>query len=220
MPAVGRAVGSGAAARDGPYCMGMNGAASSLVHQLLCAVPQLDDDNFKRRVVFMLDHDERGALGLVLNHPGGNTIAEIADGLGLRWRGNPRQRVRTGGPVEPSRGWILHDDPAWDPAAQRVIEGLWLTTSLDHVTRAGHRDTGLAPTRLMFALGYAGWGPDQLEQEIAAGTWLPVPIGDRKLPVSWMFDADPDAMWSEALEAGGLSPGRIVGLAAGRVGLA
>ena len=74
----------------------MVGASSSLVHQLLCAVPQLSDDNFKRRVVFMLDHDERGALGLVLNHVGSNAIAEIATELGLRWRGNPRQRVRTG----------------------------------------------------------------------------------------------------------------------------
>ncbi len=198
----------------------MDVASSSLVHQLLCAVPQLADDNFKRRVVFMLDHDERGALGLVINHVGSNTIAEVADGLGLHWRGNPRQRVRTGGPVEPSRGWILHDDPRWDPAAQRVIDGLWLTTSLDQVTRAGHHDTGASPMRLMFALGYAGWGPEQLEAELAEGTWLPVPVGVDALPVHWMFDAEPEAMWSEALEAAGLSPGRILGLAAGRAGLA
>ncbi len=168
----------------------------------------------------MLDHDERGALGLVLNHLGNNRIDEIVGELGLRWRGNPRQRVRTGGPVEPSRGWILHDDPDWDPAAQRVMEGLWLTTSLDHVSRAGHQDTGAEPTRLLFALGYAGWGPDELEQEIAAGTWLPVPIGAGDLPINWMFDADPEGMWSEALETAGLSPGRIIGLAAGRAGLA
>jgi putative transcriptional regulator len=196
-------------------------APSTLVHHLLCAVPQLEDTNFKRRVVFMLDHDERGALGLVVNHVGASSIAEIATELGLRWRGDPRQRVRTGGPVEPSRGWILHDDPQWDPAAQRVMNGLWLTTSLDHVTRAGHQDTGAEPTRLIFALGYAGWGPDELEQEIAAGTWLPVPIGDAAgLPVQWLFDARPDGMWSEALEASGLAPGRILGLAAGRAGMA
>jgi putative transcriptional regulator len=192
---------------------------SCLEHHVLCAVPQLADQNFRRRVVLMLDHDDRGALGLVLNHPGTNTVGEVVDGLGLQWRGDPRARVRNGGPVEPSRGWILHDDPKWDPAAQRLMDGLWLTTSLDQVTRAGHRETG-ADGRLLFLLGYAGWGAGQLERECAAGTWVPVPVGGPELPARWLFDTSADAMWSDALEAAGLSPGRISGLAAGRAGLA
>jgi putative transcriptional regulator len=192
----------------------------SLARHLLCAVPQLTDPNFKRSVVFMLEHDERGALGLVVNHPGSNTIEEVVGGLGLRWCGPTRTRVRVGGPVEPSRGWILHDDPHWDPSAQLVMPGLLLTTSLDEVTKVGHQDTGANGSRVLFMLGFAGWAPAQLEGEIAAGGWLPVPMGNGGLPVDWLFDAQAETMWDEALHAIGIDPGRVTGLSNGRAGLA
>ena len=192
----------------------------SLARHLLCAVPQLTDPNFKRSVVFMLEHDERGALGLVVNHPGSNTIDEVVNGLGLRWCGPARTRVRVGGPVEPSRGWILHDDGGWDPSAQLVMPGLLLTTSLDEVTKSGHQDTGANGSHVLFMLGFAGWAPNQLEGEIAAGGWLPVPMGKGGLPVEWLFDTQPDKMWDEALHAIGVDPGRVTGLSAGRAGLA
>ncbi len=195
-------------------------ATSSLARHLLCAVPQLTDPNFRRSVVFMLEHDERGALGLVVNHPGTNTIDEVSGGLGLRWRGPARARVRIGGPVEPSRGWILHDDAAWDPSAQLVMPGVLLTTSLDEVTRAGHQDTGAAGAHVLFMLGFAGWAPSQLEGEIAAGGWLPVPVGTGGVAPSWLFDTPAEKMWDEALHAIGVDPGRIAGLTTGRAGLA
>ncbi|MBX7084505.1 MAG: YqgE/AlgH family protein [Nannocystaceae bacterium] len=188
--------------------------SESLARHVLCAVPQLTDPNFRRSVVLMLDHDERGALGLVVNHLGRNGVGEVFGGLGLRWRGPSLARVRVGGPVEPNRGWILHDDEAWDPSAQAVLPGLWLTTSLDQVTAAGHHDTG-ATGPLLFLLGYAGWAPQQLEGEIAAGSWVPVPIGEGGLPATWLFHADPDAMWHEALRAIGIDPGRMLGLSSG-----
>jgi putative transcriptional regulator len=195
-------------------------ATSSLARHLLCAVPQLTDPNFRRSVVFMLEHDERGALGLVVNHLGTNTIEEVTGGLGLRWCGTPRARVRVGGPVEPSRGWIVHDDRSWDPAAQVLMPGLLLTTSLDEVTRAGHQDTGSNGAHVLFMLGFAGWAPQQLESEIAAGGWLPVPIGAGGVPIAWLFDTHADKMWDEALHAIGVDPGRVTGLSSGRAGLA
>src|SRR5262245_56288876 len=112
--------------------------SSSLGGHLLCAVPQLLDPNFRRSVVLMLEHNEDGALGLVLNNPLPNTVSEVARSLQLRWEGDDEATVRLGGPVEPMRGWILHDQAEWDPSAEEVLPGLWLTTSLDPVTRAGH----------------------------------------------------------------------------------
>lgn len=197
-------------------------AGSSLGHQLLCAVPQLLDPNFRRSVVFMLEHDERGALGLVLNHPAGNPMTEVVRGLGLRWAGPADARVRIGGPVEPVRGWILHDDADWDPVAQGVMPGMWLTTSLDQVVKVGHTEIG-GTGRLMFLLGYAGWAAQQLEAEIAAGGWIAVPVRTGEGPgvaPDWLFDAPCEAMWDEALRSVGVDPGRLHGLQASRVGLA
>jgi len=205
-----------AADLDGP-------AGSSLGHQLLCAVPQLLDPNFRRSVVFMLEHDERGALGLVLNHPAGNTMAEVTRGLGLRWSGAPEARVRVGGPVEPVRGWILHDDADWDPVAQVVMPGVWLTTSLDQVVKTGHVELGANDGRVLFLLGYAGWAAQQLEAEIAAGGWIAVPVRTGEGPgvaPQWLFDTPAEDMWDEALQSIGVAPGRLHGLQASRVGLA
>ncbi|MBK6916786.1 MAG: YqgE/AlgH family protein [Deltaproteobacteria bacterium] len=199
----------------------MSAHPESLVRHVLCAVPQLVDPNFRRAVVLMLDHDDEGALGLVVNHLGRNHIADVVPGLGLRWCGPTRARVRIGGPVSPSRGWILHDDAHWDPAAQALMPELWLTTSLEHVVDAGHQDTGAGDSRVMFLLGYAGWAPQQLEAECAQGSWLPVPIGgDAPLSSRWLFETPPDQMWEAALRAIGIDPGRVSGLLGGRVGSA
>ncbi|MFO0636077.1 MAG: YqgE/AlgH family protein [Nannocystaceae bacterium] len=164
----------------------------------------------------VLDHDERGALGLVVNHPGRNAVAEVFGGLGLRWRGPAAARVRVGGPVEPK--------PRLDPARRRGLgsparaggpAGPVADDLLDQVTAAGHHDTGARRVPLMFLLGYAGWAPLQLEGEIAAGSWVPVPIGEGGLPATWLFHAQPDAMWHEALRAIGIDPGRMLGLSSG-----
>ncbi|MCA9655084.1 MAG: YqgE/AlgH family protein [Myxococcales bacterium] len=189
--------------------------STSLGGHLLCAVPQLLDPNFRRSVVLLLEHNEEGALGLVLNNPLPNTVADVARGLDLSWEGDEDETVRLGGPVEPMRGWILHDQPDWDPTAEEVLPGVWLTTSLEPVTRAGHRAVGGDHSRVLFLLGYAGWAGSQLEGEIAAGSWLPVPIdtsdGPARYGVSprWVLEQEPEDMWTSALRALGVDPGRL-----------
>lgn len=191
--------------------------SSSLGGHLLCAVPQLLDPNFRRSVVLMLEHNEEGALGLVLNHPLPNTVAEVSRSLELQWEGDEDATVRLGGPVEPMRGWILHDQPGWDPTADEVLPGLWLTTSLEPVTTAGHHAVGGDGSHVLFLLGYAGWAGAQLEAEIAAGSWLPVPIdadaqqGSARFGVTprWVLETDPTQMWAGALGALGVDPGRL-----------
>lgn len=204
------------------------GRTSSLARHLLCAVPQLQDPNFKRSVVLMLEHNADGAFGLVLNNELPNTISEVAEGLGLTWNGEPDAKVRLGGPVEPMRGWILHDQAQWDPQSHEILPGIQLTTSLDPITRAGRTEIGQNDQRFVILLGYAGWDERQLEGEIAAGSWVAVPIDvgaqDVTEPVlgidpHWILEADPECMWDEALKSIGVDPGRLVGLKGGDAAL-
>ncbi len=190
--------------------------ASALAGNLLCAVPQLADPNFKRAVVLMLDHGAEGALGLVLNNPLPNAMEDVASNLGVIWAGPPEAVARVGGPVEPIRGWVLHDSPSWDPGAREVAEGVWLTTSLIPIQTSPDGKWGGSDMRLLFLLGYAGWGAGQLEQEIAVGSWVSVPVsaapGGPGVRPGWVFDADPGNMWDEALSSIGVDPARLVGL--------
>ena len=177
------------------------------------------DPNFKRSVVLMLEHNRDGAFGLVLNNPLPNTMSDVTSSLGLVWCGAPEATVRLGGPVDPVRGWILHDQGEWDPTAKELLPGLWLTTSLEPVTEAGRCEIGGDAARFLFMLGYAGWGDSQLEAEIAAGSWVAVPIiPDAEIETQpgvgpqWLFETEPADMWDRALHSIGVDPGRLVGL--------
>ncbi len=196
---------------------------SSLAQHLLCAVPQLRDPNFVRSVVLMIDHSRSGAFGLILNHPLPTAIAEMASAIGLEWVGPEDRQVRLGGPVEPSRGFILHDRPEWDPLADALTPELFLTTSLDAVKAGSDVENprvGAAGTEALAFLGYAGWGAGQLEAEMASGSWMAVPLraegsdGQGVLP-SWVWSVDPEAMWGEALRSVGIDPARLVGAGLG-----
>ncbi len=191
---------------------------------LLCAVPQLLDPNFRRSVVLMLEHGDHGALGLVINNPMSAKLDDVADALGVHWEGDPDQKVRLGGPVEPVRGWVLHEQGDWDPAAHDLAPGLWLTTSLESVVDNGNAYFGGDDARFMFLLGYAGWGEGQLEGEIAAGSWVLVPIrglttdahGFGVAP-EWIFETPPEQMWETALRSIRVDPQRLIGLRGGMI---
>lgn len=169
----------------------------------------------------MLEHGEEGALGLVLNNPMPTRIAEVAQALELVWRGDPDQAVRLGGPVEPTRGWFVHDQDTWDPLAREMAPQLHVTTSLDPVLEAGNQEFGGAGGRFLFLLGYAGWTGGQLEAEIGAGSWVVVPVRGRAdeeragVDADFIFDEAPDDMWSAALNSIGVDPNRLVGMQGG-----
>lgn len=192
---------------------------SSLAQHLLCAVPQLADPNFVRSVVLIIDHSPQGAFGLVINHELPTTIGEFAEAVEMQWEGPPEQTLRLGGPVEPVRAFLLHDLPGWDPVADEIAPGAYLTSTLEGVrslSGAGFGDTG----RFHVFLGYAGWGPGQLEAEMAQGSWLAVPLhadgaGEAGVPVGWLWSAAAESMWQEALAAIGVDPARLIGAALG-----
>lgn len=201
----------------------LKGPTTSLARHLLCAVPQLVDPNFVRSVVFIIDHSERGAFGLVINHRLPTTIAEFAEAVTLQWEGPPDQGLRLGGPVEPVRAFLLHDQAQWDPLAEDVAPGAFLTASLEGVRRANDNRFGGAGRNYLVFLGYAGWGPGQLESEMAQGSWLAVPLlhdsgsarGGFGVPVPWLFHTPPELMWQDALAAVGIDPARLIGAGLG-----
>ncbi|MEZ4450020.1 MAG: YqgE/AlgH family protein [Nannocystaceae bacterium] len=187
--------------------------ATTLACHVLCAVPQLADPNFVRSVVLLIEHNDDGAFGLVVNNTLPTAVADVAESLGLEWEGSSSAVIHLGGPVEPVRGFVLHDQPSWDPLAEEVMEGIWLTMTLDAVRE---RKTFGARGHFRFILGYAGWSAGQLEAEMASGSWIAVPLhgageGGEGLESSWVLRADPEAMWSEALSSIGVDPARFVG---------
>tara|TARA_R110002073_G_scaffold68403_1_gene169964 strand:- start:80411 stop:81010 length:600 start_codon:yes stop_codon:yes gene_type:complete len=149
--------------------------SDSLKHHFLIAMPQLEDPNFEHTLTYILEHNEEGAMGLTLNRPVDISFDDVLDDLGIDAETllSRQHQVVAGGPVQTDAGFILH--PAQEvPFSSSVPlqSGIWLTTSRD-ILEAIARGEG--PAHSLMALGYAGWGAGQLEQEMAENIWLTVP---------------------------------------------
>ncbi|MFT4257089.1 MAG: YqgE/AlgH family protein [Pseudoxanthomonas sp.] len=146
----------------------------NLTNQLLVALPALDDPNFARSVALICQHDEAGAMGVVVNRASDYTVGEVLQQMQLDTRdeGLRNQIVLAGGPVHPERGFVLHDGGGDWESTLEVADGLYLTTSRDvlEAMAAGH-----GPRNAVVALGCAGWGAGQLEFELGENSWLTAP---------------------------------------------
>ncbi|MGH8032756.1 MAG: YqgE/AlgH family protein [Luteimonas sp.] len=171
----------------------MNAAAPhALANQLLIALPSLSDPNFHRSVALICQHDDDGAMGVVVNRPSEYTLGDVFAQMGIESADDAlcERTVLAGGPVHPERGFVLHDgDREWDSTLV-VANGLYVTTSRD-VLEAIARGDG--PQRAIVALGCAGWGAGQLEFELTENSWLIAPA-DAEL----LFDTPLDARWQAA----------------------
>ena len=170
--------------------LSMNGY---LTGQLLVAMPTMRDPRFTRTVIFVCAHTADGALGLVLNRLVGSiTFPDLLSQLGIDFRsGGEEIRIHFGGPVETGRGFVLHSSDYIDNGTLRVSTSIALTASLDILRDIA---SGGGPRRSLLALGYAGWGPGQLDAEIQANGWLSVPADDQLV-----FDDDLDGKWERAI---------------------
>jgi putative transcriptional regulator len=179
----------------------------SLAPALLVAMPQLLDPNFRRSVILVVHHDGEGAFGLVLSRDSDVPADELCSSVGLAWGGNPQRRVGWGGPVQPNTGWVLvgedpvlaADDPLDD--VTEIAEGLHFAGSLATLKRVA----AAPPAELRLFLGYAGWGPSQLEDELAQGSWILAPVS-RDL----VFGVAPGALWERVLRDLGIDPSTLV----------
>ena len=166
---------------------------------LLVAMPQMGDPNFDRSVILMVEHGRGGAMGIVFNRPGTLTIADIARLHELRVQPGAGQ-VMVGGPVDRERGFLLHRLPAIEEALD-LADGVRLSVSRDSVGPI----LAEAPSNYRFCLGYAGWGPGQLEQEVVAGGWLTAPLTARRV-----FDTPHDQIWAAVIRDLGVEPAFLV----------
>ncbi|MCF7222489.1 YqgE/AlgH family protein [Marilutibacter chinensis] len=170
----------------------MSVSPTPLANQLLIALPSLADSNFSRSVALICQHDEDGAMGIVVNRASEYTLGEVLGQMGVEGGSESlrAQPVLAGGPVHPERGFVLHDGGLqWDSTMQ-IGERLYLTTSRD-ILEAMVRGEG--PRNATVALGCAGWGSGQLERELADNDWLTAP-SDAEL----LFSLPLDSRWQAA----------------------
>jgi len=165
---------------------------SWLTGQFLVATEQIGGPPFVHTVIFMIVHDENGAMGLIVNRPLGELpFARVLDSLGLDPTGASGDlRAHFGGPVQPTRAFVLHSPEYMGPRSRLIREGIALTADLEVLDAMAH---GRGPERSMFTLGYAGWAPGQLEDEIRRGSWITVPADP-----SLLFDEDHARKWERA----------------------
>lgn len=164
-------------------------------------MPQLGDPNFSRAVVLMVEHGTGGAMGLVLTRAAPLTLKDLAESQSMsvdpQFEG---ENVFVGGPVEPQRGFVLHDAGDVDEKHE-ILPGLYLSVTMDAL---GPLLASGGDRRLRFCLGYAGWGAGQLEREIAEGAWLFTEASRERV-----LETDPAQLWDTTLRGMGVDPAML-----------
>lgn len=196
-------------ARYVPTPLSASGPAGEgyLTGQLLIAMPSMQDPRFARTVICVCAHSQDGAMGIVLNKPlSGLSFDELLKQLNLD-PVPPQRRIRlmAGGPVEGGRGFVLHTADWETEGSLRVNPDIALTASIDILKAIAG---GGGPREGFLALGYAGWGPGQLENEIQQNAWLSVSPDE-----SLLFSAEPDRLWTQALAKLHIDPALLSGTA-------
>lgn len=166
---------------------------TQLANHFLIAMPNLADPNFAQTVTLVCEHSTAGAMGLIINRPTEVKLNDLFEHLELEINAaSPHEQpVFAGGPVQRDRGFVIHppDDNAWEATAQ-VSTDIAITTSRDILAALAY---GEGPERFLVALGYAGWGAGQLEQELAQNTWLCGPVDSKTI-----FATEPSQRWHAA----------------------
>jgi putative transcriptional regulator len=145
--------------------------SANLTNQFLIAMPSMADPFFARTVTYLCQHNEEGALGIIINRPLRLTLKDIIEQMDIDFHNDALSDlpVYFGGPVQPERGFVLHEPVGEWKSTLKISDSLWLTTSRD-ILEAISRGDG--PHQLLLALGYAGWGEGQLEREMVENAWL------------------------------------------------
>lgn len=161
--------------------------------KLIVATPLIRDPRFEHTVIYMVEHDAEGAMGLIINRPlGSGPIAALLDRMGVETDGTGAQiTVHYGGPVDGSMGFILHTSDYSSEGTIKVDDKVALTARADVLRDIAE---GKGPRRSRLVFGYSGWGPGQLESEMARHSWIVVPADENVL-----FDDDYDSKWQRAI---------------------
>ena len=187
--------------------MAQDPASINLTNHFLIAMPGMEDDTFAKSVVYVCEHSERGALGLIINKPGEISLADLFQkvDLPLQRQDLALQPVFHGGPLQTERGFVLHEqmlvdgvppDESLYASTLTIPGGLEMTTSRDVLEALS---SGGGPRRVLVTLGYSAWGEGQLEFELAGNSWLTVDAD-----TGLIFDLPVDQRYDRALKLLGL----------------
>ena len=176
----------------------------SFQNHFLIAMPSLDDPLFKRSVTYICEHNDEGAMGIVINHPLEVKVADLLKQLEIEFdTASPAANayVCAGGPVQHDRGFVLHTAKPGYGSSMSLSDELMVTTSKDILYDL---TTANAPDKFILALGYAGWTAGQLEQEIADNSWLVIPAEK-----GIIFDLSHADKWQSATATIGIKPWQL-----------
>lgn len=170
----------------------------TLENQLLIAMPTLEDSLFRKTVTYICEHNDEGAMGLIINSPVDITLNELLAEINADKEACTQlsQQVLTGGPVAQNRGFVLHSPQTTWSSSLALSDELMITTSKDILEALG---TDKAPSQYLVTLGYAGWGPGQLEKELQENSWLTTPADNHIL-----FETPVEQRWKKATEKLGI----------------
>lgn len=177
---------------------------NSLTGNLLLAMPGMGDPRFHKSVIFTCIHDSKGAMGIAVNNPiAGLAFGPLMEELGLIKEGHilpkvGRMPVLGGGPVENSRGFVIHNHDYTGKDTIIINEDMCVTGTLDGLKEIAGETP---PAQMIFALGYAGWSAGQLEEELQENAWMTMPA-TRDI----VFDTPPDQKWEKAFAMLGVNP--------------
>lgn len=174
-----------------------------LIGKLLIAMPQMGDPRFHKAVIFMCAHDENGAMGLVINHMlPGLDLTELLEQLNIG--GIDHQAdipIMSGGPVETARGFILHEGLFAETESLEIKSNIYVTGTIDALKAIAQ---GQGPEKMLFILGYAGWGAGQLDKEMQQNSWLVVDADSDVI-----FKSAPEERWERAIKKIGIDPAML-----------
>jgi putative transcriptional regulator len=177
---------------------------------LLLAMPAIGDTRFNRAAIYVCAHDENGAMGIVINNVLPNLeLGKLLENLDIKSDITLPDNLKhlpvlCGGPVESARGFLLHSNDFTQADTIKVQKDIHVTGTIDALVALG---TNKLPTQILFALGYAGWGAGQLEQEVRENAWLTVPATP-----DLIFNNSVDTIWAQGLEKIGITPDKLSSL--------
>ena len=176
----------------------------NLTHHFLIAMPAIQEGAFAGTLTYICEHNENGALGVVVNRPISLTLGEMFEQINVLMSQTrfAKMPVYFGGPVQTERGFVLHDTPGSWESTLNINEKLALTTSRDILEAMGE---GKGPRNVIVTLGYAGWDQGQLEHEISENIWLTVPASEHIL-----FDLPPEERLPAAMALLGVDYASLV----------
>lgn len=175
----------------------------NLTGKILVSMPSLEDERFFKTVIYMCAHSPDGSMGIIINKKiDYDLYPDLLEQLGIdKPLNNKKLFIRYGGPIESGRGFVLHSDDMIRNETLNINKGVALTSTTEFFDDLS---VGKGPKNSILALGYAGWGPGQLENEIIQNSWMSLSVDN-----NFLFDEEVHHKWNDAYEILGIDPTKL-----------